>query len=344
MKVPTVALEVWRSLYHNALRFMELRPWESLYDSDVFGVVDPITGQTGYCCVMGALGQVFALCIYRGSEGLEIYRRMQVGEVSLESDDVVALQNCLLGEFEDRAALEKEDLAIIKSLGLKCRGRKAYPVFRSYLPGYGDWFLTEGEAKFLGLAFDAAIDFVALFRAQPDILRRHSPGRYLVYLSRNGVESLQSWTTSWQAPDPLPDKPILSKPVPREFLSEIVSRKPARTAAWEVGSFIMPNARITDRDRPYYARILLALHCQSGIILASNTIPSFEDENVALRDFIVSTIRNFQLLPEEIRVCSAKLAELLKPIAAPLGITASLRKKLPGLLEVRRSMAGSNLR
>jgi hypothetical protein len=70
-------METWRSLYENSLRFMELRPWESLYDSDVFGVLDPATGRTGYCCVMGALGEVLALCVFRGSEGLESCRRVR---------------------------------------------------------------------------------------------------------------------------------------------------------------------------------------------------------------------------------------------------------------------------
>lgn len=343
MKIPTVSLEVWRSLYHNSLRLRELRPWESLYDSDVFGVLDPVAGQTGYCCIMGALGQVFALCIYRGSQGLEIYRRMQAGEFPAASDDMVALQHCLMGEFEDRAALEKEDLAIIKALGLKCRGHGAYPVFRSYLPGYCPWFLTEEEAEFLALGFEAAIHFVARFRAQPDILRQQSEqsaGRYLVCVSRNRAESSRSWTMSWQAPDPLPEAPNVGQPVPQELLSEILSKKLTRTTAWEVGSFIMANARITDRDRPYYATILLALHCESEIILDSDTIPSFENANVALRDFILSTIRNYQVLPEEIRVCNATVAEALKPIAALLGITCSLRKELPTLLEVKRSMTG----
>lgn len=155
-KIPSAPLETWRSLYENSLRFLELRPWESLQDSDIFGVLHPGTGRTGYCCVLGALGQVLALCVYLGSEGIEIYRRMEEEEFTLDYDELAAAQFCLTGEFEDRSALKKQDLAVIKALGLKFRGRRAYPVFRSYLPGYGPWFLTEEEAIFLTLAFGTA--------------------------------------------------------------------------------------------------------------------------------------------------------------------------------------------
>jgi hypothetical protein len=339
MKVPAVSLEVWRGLYENALRFMKLQPWESAYDSDVFGVLDPVTGLTGYCCIMGALGQVLALCVYRGSEGLKICRRMHAGDFTQDFDEVAAAQFCLMGEFEDRSALKKQDLAIIKALGLKCRGRQAYPVFRSYLPGYCPWFLTDEEARYLALAFDAAIQFIELFRAQPDILSGGGAGSYLVYQLRSGVDLPQSWTTSWRAPDPLPRAPILHEPMPEDLLREILSKKLIRTAAWEVGSFIMPNARITEGDRPYYARILLAVHSQLEIVLASHTIPSFEDGCAALRDLILSAIRDHQVLPQEIRVCDATLAEVLKPISSRLGITTSLHRKLPAVLAVKQSMA-----
>jgi hypothetical protein len=339
MKVPAVSLEVWRGLYESALRFMALRPWESLSDADVFGVRDPVTGQTGYCCIMGKLGQVLALCVYRGSGGLEIYRRMQDGDITSESDDVPAALDCLMGEFEDRSALKKEDLANIKALGLKFRGRKAYPVFRSYLPGYYPWFLTEEEAAFLTLAFDAAVQFVALSRTQSDTRAGHAQGSYPVYMPGDGIDSPRSWTTSWQTPDPLPYAPILSDPAPQELLREIQAKKLMPTAAWEVGSFIMPHATITDRDRPYYVQILLALHGQSGIILASEVVPAFEDVNIALRDFTLSAIRDAGVLPKEIRVCNPALAEAFNPIAALLGTTSSLRKKLPALTAAKRAMA-----
>jgi hypothetical protein len=64
MKVPKVSLDAWGPLYETALEYRNLAPWRFLYDEQLFGVKDPKTGQTRYCCVLGTLGEVFALCQY----------------------------------------------------------------------------------------------------------------------------------------------------------------------------------------------------------------------------------------------------------------------------------------
>ena len=57
MKVPKVSLDAWGPLYDAALAFRDLAPWRFLYDDQLFGVMDPATGQTGYCCVLGTMGE-----------------------------------------------------------------------------------------------------------------------------------------------------------------------------------------------------------------------------------------------------------------------------------------------
>jgi len=47
------SLEEWKGLYEAAVRLRELAPWEWMYDSDIFGVKNPYTGEVGYCCVLG---------------------------------------------------------------------------------------------------------------------------------------------------------------------------------------------------------------------------------------------------------------------------------------------------
>lgn len=84
-------------------------------DDEIFGVKDPVSGEIGWCCILGANAQVYALCMYRGSEGLALYRKLRRDEIDIEQDDVFALQNCLMAEFCDRGEVEKEDLALLKT-------------------------------------------------------------------------------------------------------------------------------------------------------------------------------------------------------------------------------------
>ena len=51
----------WRELFDAASAFHNLAPWQWMSDDMVFGVKDPATGTTGYCCVLGAPGTLLAL-------------------------------------------------------------------------------------------------------------------------------------------------------------------------------------------------------------------------------------------------------------------------------------------
>src|SRR3989344_3339900 len=126
-KIPEVSREVWSGLYSAMTRFGNLKPWEFFNDSQVFGVKDPSGNETGYACIMGALGEFLALGLYRGSEGFEAHRRMQRIKNPEKAEGLFASLNCLMAEFASRDDLEKADLSVTWSLGLKFRGDKSWP-------------------------------------------------------------------------------------------------------------------------------------------------------------------------------------------------------------------------
>src|SRR5437773_9231029 len=177
------SLEEWRELYEAAIAFHDAAPWQWMWDSDQFGVQDPESGEIGYCCVMGRLGEHYALAVYNGSEGLAgLWRMREAGPRAYRDPaEVLSWQNCLMASFEDRSMLNKRDLDTIKALGLKFRGRNAWPQFRSYRPGYAPWYLTTPEARFLTLCLRQAMEVATRFREQPDLLPEVGPqGPYLV--------------------------------------------------------------------------------------------------------------------------------------------------------------------
>src|SRR5205807_1578311 len=98
------SLEEWRALYEAAIAFRDAAPWQWMWDSDQFGVQDPESGQIAYGCVMGRLGEHFALAAYLGSDGLAGLWEMRMGgpPQSREPVDTLLLQHCLMASFEDR--------------------------------------------------------------------------------------------------------------------------------------------------------------------------------------------------------------------------------------------------
>ena len=55
MRSEPTAVE-WNALYKAAAEFREIEPWAWVTEDDIFDVQNPVTGEIGYCCVMGELG------------------------------------------------------------------------------------------------------------------------------------------------------------------------------------------------------------------------------------------------------------------------------------------------
>ena len=147
MQTPHPSLQEWRALYRAAIDFWQIHPWDWVEDTDLFGVKNPEDGEIGYCCVVGALGEFLGLVAYLGTEGLESYLKIQKSESPEE--DILSTAKCLVASFEDRKFLQKPDHEVIKRLGLKFRGAKSWPLFRSYEPGYYPWYLNQPQVCFL---------------------------------------------------------------------------------------------------------------------------------------------------------------------------------------------------
>ncbi len=330
MKVPKVSLDVWRPLYEAALEYRDLMPWRFLYDDQLFAVKDPLTGQTGYCCVLGTLGEVIALCVYRGSEGLEFYQRIQSGMIGPGDDEIITGQNAILAEFADRRELEKEDLSILKSLNLVIRGRKQYPRFRSYLPGYSQWFLNETEVRFLTLALTAACHFAGDYLKNQTILQSDTIDHYLTYMPQRGEDGSLFWLKEWLRPEPVPDPATARLPYNEIRLQKLKQMSLKPDTAWEADGLLMPGI-LHDQDRPYFARILAVAHHDSGFMLSFNLTPYAADPYPPLTEAIVSAIEKHKRLPSEIKLANKHACEAVQPVAESLGLKITLSKNLKAI-------------
>lgn len=260
------SISQWRNLYNAAIEFRKLAPWEWMYDSDLFGVMNPENGETGYCCIMGNLGEHYALAVYLGTEGLEGYMKMQEGISFLNPVEALNLQKCIMVSFENREYLMKEDLAVIKKLGLRFRGANAWPLFRSYLPGYHPWFLTPAEADFLILALQQATDVAKRFKNDVSLLVPPEKGQYLVRVPEKKGDVLV-WRDEWLQPEapekkktlPLPDEKRLEK-----LKSTAAIRK---KTIWEIDYFYSPEGVREKGERPYYPYVILWADHNSGLSL-----------------------------------------------------------------------------
>ncbi|HID62645.1 MAG TPA: hypothetical protein EYP49_07925 [Anaerolineae bacterium] len=339
MKEATPTTSDWQALYQAALEFKEIEAWTWMYDSDVFGVQDPASEEIGYCCVMGALEEIFALAVYLGSEGLESYMRVASEPPwdPSEAMEIVLLQRCLMASFGGREELDNTDRRIIKRLGLKFRGRKAWPQFRSYRPTYHPWYLTADEARFLTLALQQAREVCLRFQEDPGLFDPPQEGLWFVRVPE-GTEKGLSWRDAWLEPAPLEKEEIAAKPVDELRLARLKKAAPLKRTVWEVDFFLSPGAVQEERgERPYYPYLLMSIDHEAGFILGTDML-SPETYRPEFTERFLRLAERLKWLPAEIWVKKEEALDLLEPITSRLGIKLYLVDELEAMREARAAL------
>ena len=180
-----------KELFDLAIKVKALAPWRWMEETDVFSVENPDTAELGFVSIMGTLGEHEAVALYLGAEGFYAFVDLIENEAA-PAESLIQIRH-LQAAFSDRQYLEKEDRDLIKQLGLKFRGANAWPMFRSYRPGYLPWFVTLAEARFLIHALSATLNLATRVRDEANPIRptgRIEEGGHLVLAARRESDGL----------------------------------------------------------------------------------------------------------------------------------------------------------
>ena len=331
------SIQEWRDLHDAAIEFKKIECWNWMWDTDLFGVQNPVTGEIGYCCVMGGAGEHFALAVYLGSEGLNGYLKLQSGESYPSLEDMLNLQKLLMASFEDREYLQKEDFQLIKKFGLKFSGPNSWPLFRSYRPGYYPWYLTGEEARYLTLCLWQVIDVSLRFKDNSGILTPPVKNRYLVRVPKKDETGL-SWRDMWIEPLPLEKGEIIAEPIDTDHLEKIKRKIPHRKGVWEVDFFYYPSPIKEKEERPFYPYITLWVEHHSGLIL-NHYLGKPAEYMSEFQGQFLKFAEDYKSLPQEILVKKEETFKLLELITSELGINLRRVRKLRMLEEAQASMS-----
>jgi hypothetical protein len=330
-------LDEWRKLYEAIIRTKETAPWEWMTETDIFGVQDPETDEIGFVSVMGMLGEHLALAVYRGAEGL--YSFWAFAEIADDPPpDAILDMPHLQASFEDRGVLTNKDRDLIKQLGLRFRGRQAWPMFRSYRPGYLPWYLEPQEVRFLTHALEQAVEVALRFKGDPAILEPIDDESYLVRVPLQ-VECELVWEDKlMRVPPPEPEE--ISVAMDLEAL-EYVKELPQGEHTLEADLLLVPVQIREKGARPYMPHMLLVVESESGFILSSQLL----EPKSGLAEMwgsvpmqIIHQLANLGTRPREIRVRSFQLFALVQLLAQELGFGVKHSPRLPSLDRAERSL------
>lgn len=339
MKNKTPTMENWKDLYAAAREFKNLGCWEWMYDSDIFGVLPEEKGEIGYCAVLGARHEVFALVVYAGTEGMRVCEQMYSEELAVGDPDVPFMQNCLMASFENRADTTPQDRQIMKKLNLRFRGKNAWPMFRSYRPGYEPWIVDQDEAVLLTHALQQAIVMGERSRENDQLLISPPPrGKEGCRLCR--VRTEDGWRDEWLPQAPVKRKPDLP-PMDEVGIARALQFPIHPEMVWEVDSFFMMQRVSEERletDRPYHPRILLAVSHDEGIIVGAEVSMPWNYREQTGFDFL-KLITKLEFRPHLVLVKREGLLHVLQYLASELEINLDRVGAIPAVEAVRSHMA-----
>lgn len=332
-------IDEWESLYEVAGRFKELACWKWMEDVDMFGVHNPETGTIGYCSVLGSLGKAYGMIVFQGLEGLQLNFEAMNPEIGSDPLTIACRQSFLSLSYSDRAELEPPDLDVIKSLGLKYRGRNAWPLFRSYRPGFAPWFLEDWEARQFTITLLLAIDIAQRVKDAPDALTGPDESLFMVMKARE-EETSMVWQGQWLRPDDVEEPNAHYFPDKLSFdgkrLAAIRESAQILNTVWEVDFDLIPTT-VMDDGRPYVPFLLLILEKESGLVLHSHTA-TLKDHPTEFTNEFLGLIERLGRMPGSIQVCTQDCRGLFEPIASSLNIKLRRVKKLKALDKARESL------
>ncbi|WP_026485660.1 DUF7309 domain-containing protein [Caldanaerobius polysaccharolyticus] len=317
-------LDEWRELYKVASEVKELRPWEHLWDMDLITILHPAMSEPVYCSVMGKSGECFCIASYYGFEAFNRLMAM-IQRDDIPPEQVIRFQedNVIICFFGDREELFKEELQIIKDLGLKFRGKNNWIYFRSFKKGYSPYILDEDEVlketeilKNLYMALQAYIEgkIKVNFGKGMTLLRRYD-------------EETKQWLNC--------EAPLFSVPpaYKKVFLKDEVSisrlnKQQTINSILELDiAYVQGSIKDKKYERPLSIRICVLADSRTGIVLDQKLLSPKDDEiSEILRmiiDYILQTGK-----PKRVYVRDEYIRSIIEDICNNINIELKIRGRL----------------
>ena len=327
----------WKRLYQAMIEIKKMAPWGYFEESDLFVVEDPETNEVGFVSIMGAYGDHYGISLYIGEKGLWGY--LDLTDTGVEEFDRQLFFETpqLQASIENREELHDTDRELIKELGLSFRGKKAWPLFRSFRPGYFPWYLTDTEARFLTHALEQLIEIAPHFEKDPEYFNTGKKDALFMRKATLKGKKL-SWKNSYYEIK-LPEGVSLRSNVDVNIMQH-VQDMPSNGKTLEIDFFITTAPIQEQIERPFFPYAVIMLDHEKDIIVGHDMlapVPDLETMWGQLPASILTKISEMQQKPGKILVCSDLLHQVLQAACLHTNIQLEFVPELPHMEMVRQS-------
>lgn len=325
--------DIWHDLFLKTKEFLKLKPWDMMFDGHIFAVEDPVTKEWIYCSVLGGGGEVFGLAVYIGDEG---YTSLMGSLSDMPPNfDFIVSQRSLLLSFEDREDLEKDDYRLVKSYDIPFRGRKSWPSFTSYKPGFYPWLMDDEEARLMLLGIERTMEVYQELTEgleMPDLLLDE---QILVKIPRkaNGNSGFDNQVIGLEKGENNVEKSEVPLNVSEFELKRIEKLKTtlAVTIEFSMEYMDMP-VQNEPGERPVFPLLVLAVDRAQGTAVYYNLLTDSSDFAVLQNEFL-KLIETLKGIPENVMV-NQQTARVLSPLMEKVDVNVEVENDLPLIRQV----------
>jgi hypothetical protein len=300
-------------------------------------VRDSFTGELCYCSIMGALGEVFSMHAYIGTEGLRQFRKIEAEEIA-DPGEFFASTHCVYVEFVPKAELLRQDRELLAALGHPQGRGLASPIFRSMRPGFLPWFVTKDEARMLAECIRAVIVVCAAVASQESMKFWELADTYPMVIRAEGEEP-RYHVEMFHSILP-PEAAVVQAWLAEDTLLAARAQDYAVRGVMELDLTYSGAAIGKKGERNACAAIAIVVDAESRMVLAPEVTDSSVPAGDTLAKVFLKAIQASRTLPKEVRVRSQKLKDSLAPLMESFGVTVRVVSTLPASDEARTHLLG----
>lgn len=326
-----------KRLYTLAREVFGIQPWKFMGDAEIFLLEDPISRETCYCVVMGALGEVFAIHAYIGPESYRFLSKLVAGE-EVSAEEFYARNTGVQVEFVRAEELTPPDRELINAFGHPKGKGVASPKFRAFRAGFYPWYLTENEGVTLAACMDALVRLYEMMLSNPALTVWDEDGFYPFLRRVSDAKSKSRYEVEQRMVEPAPAAPVCCPTLDEARLRRIREKDYPVRGALEAGCFYSKMVVGKKDERKSCVRVGLVTDAGSGYLFRPELGYPEHGPGDILARAILNAIEEMSFLPNEIRVPDEELKSVLSPLAERMGIAVSVAQSLPMLQEAHRTM------